>query len=661
MKEGDHKQKKGRRGRGPLLTEVAPYFLLLGLLFLYLPFNEGGMTNLAVLVIQTAVIAVVGILLLGYRRRGELRLGVGWFELCLGLFFALGLLSLVNSAYVYATFIVIIDFLFLGLFFLVLKYPPCWQIDSSRLRYIIIGSAVLGSVFGLYQYFVQGEGRVTGGFLDPNYFATFLNIGIALVLGLIFFKVKSWRGRLFWLFWLLILSASLMLTKSRGGFIGFLVVFIIIAMLKRRRYLLIPVAIILVVMLAPNPFRDYILQTARSDIYAFQRLDIGRMSLRMLRDHPWWGVSLGNFDLLTPPYNFPVEEAVGRYAKLPRQAHNSLLQLGVETGAGGILLLTAIILFLLYYSVKLVKKRENLLNPSLIIGSIGGFWGVMVQSLFCNNLLSRAISFHTVFLIAVIHNYFTTYCPEDRLSWARWELRSSLGGRHRRGALYIVVAMGIVFYLVVFIPYYGHSLYFKGKEYLEAGDLIKGVNYLQQAVRTIPIQPYYHATLGDAYKDYFKRKGDLSSFYYAAWKYRQAVELVPREPTFFLRKVELYSALAARGVGGEEAFEVIEESLLAGFKLRPRDPLLCYDLASFYRARGESKRAEEYLKRAVEMEPNFIRAHHSLWEFYKEANRLEEAQTEEEIGQSLATRFRDYPMGDSSYLRELLRIPENWR
>jgi len=659
MKEEHHRQKQ--RGKGLLSTGVAPYFILLGLLFFYLPFNEGGMTNLSVLIIQTAIIAVAGILLLGYWQRRELRLGIGWFEVCLGLFFALGLLSLVSSPYAYSTLIVIIDFLFLGLFFLIFKYPPYWQIDSSRLRYIIVGSASLGSVIGLYQYFVQEEGRVRGGFLDPNYFATFLNIGIALVLGLVFFKVKRWAGRLLWLLLLLVMSAALMLTKSRGGLLGFLVILIIIPMLKKKRYLLIPLVIILLVMLVPNPFRDYVLQTARSDIYAFQRIDIWRMSFSMLKDHPWWGVSLGNFGLFTPPYSFPVEEAVGRYAKIPRQAHNSLLHLGVETGAGGILLLTAILLFLLYYSVKLIKKRESLPNPSLIIGSIGGFWSVMVQSLFCNNLLNRAIGFHTVFLISVIYNYFTTYCPENRSSRAKWELACSFGGRRRRGALYILLVMGIIFYLVVFIPYYGHHLYLKGTEYLGAGDLIKGSNYLQQAVRTLPIQPNYHATLGDVYKDYFKRKGDLSAFYYADWKYRRAVELVPQEPTFFLRKAELYSALTARDLGGEEAFEMIEESLLAGFKLRPRDPLLCYDLANFYRARGKRELAEEYLKRAVELEPNFIRVHHSLWELYKEAKRLEEAQREEQIGQSLASKFRDYPVGDSTYLMELLRIPEDWR
>ncbi|MFB0519409.1 MAG: O-antigen ligase family protein [Acidobacteriota bacterium] len=661
MRQGSYRQGKRTGKAARLSPEVAPYFVLLGLLFIYLPFNEGGMTNLAVLVIQTAVIAVSGMLLLSYWRRGELRLGIDWFELCLGLFFAVGLLSLARSLYVYSTFIVIIDFLFLGVFYLILKYPPCWQIDSSRLRYIIVGSAGLGSVVGLYQYLVQGEQRVRGGFLDPNYLATFLNIGIALVVGLLFFKAMGWAKRLLWLFLLLILSASLMLTKSRGGVLGFVVIFILIAMLKKKRYLLIPVAIIVVLMLVPNPLRDYVIQTARTDIYAFQRLDIWKMSLRMLGDHPWGGVSLGNFGLLTPAYNFPVEQAVGRYAKIPGQAHNSLLHWGVETGAGGVLVLTAILLFLLYYSVKLIKKRESLPNPSLIIGCIGGFWGVMVQSLFCNNLLNRAIGFHAIFLISVIHNYFITYCPEDRLLWTKWELRRLFGGHRRRGAVYIIAALVIVFYLVVFIPYYGHHLYSKGREYLGAGDLVNGVNYLLKAVKTIPIQPHYHAILGDTYRDYFKRKGDLSAFYYADWKYRQAVELDPREPTFVLRNAELYSALAAKGVAGEEVFETIEQSLLGGLSLRPLDPLLCYDLASFYHARGKDEQAERYLKRTVELEPNFIRAHHSLWEHYMKTNRLEEAQGEEEIGRGLASKFRDYPVGDDAYLRELLRIPEDWR
>ncbi len=661
MRQRDYKQQKESIRRGRLSAEVAPYFILMGLLFLYLPFNEGGMTNLAVLVIQTAVIAVCGMLLLSYWKRGELRLGIDWFEVCLGLFFAVGLLSLVRSLYVYSTLIVIIDFLFLGILFLILKYPPCWQIDTSRLRYIIVASAGLGFVVGLYQYLVQGEQRVRGGFLDPNYLATFLNIGIALILGLLFFKAMGWAKKLLWLFLLLILSASLMLTRSRGGFLGFAVIFILIAALKKKRYLLIPVALIVVIMLVPNPLRDYVIKTARTDIYAFQRVDIWKMSFRMLGDHPWLGVSLGNFGLLTPSYNFPVEQAVGRYAKIPGQAHNSLLHWGVETGAGGILVLTAILLFILYYSVKLVKKRENLPNPSLIIGCIGGFWGVMVQSLFCNNLLNRAIGFHTIFLISVIHNYFITYCPEDRLSHTKWELRRTFGSHRRRGAVYIIAALVIVFYLVVFIPYFGHHLYSKGTEYLGAGDLVNGVNYLLKAVKTLPIQPHYHAILGDTYRDYFKRKGDLSAFYYADWKYRRAVELVPREPSFVLRKAELYSALAAKGVANEEVFEAIEQSLLGGLSLRPLDPLLCYELASFYHARGKDELAEKYLRRAVELEPNFIRAHHSLWQLYIKTNRLEEAQSEEEIGLELASKFRDYPVGDDTYLRQLLRIPEDWR
>jgi hypothetical protein len=66
------------------------------------------------------------------------------------------------------------------------------------------------------------------------------------------------------------------------------------------------------------------------------RFLIWERAWQMLMDAPWWGIGLGTYWLHWPPYRNPLDSSGGFYV------HNDYLQIWIETGLPGLLLLLAV-------------------------------------------------------------------------------------------------------------------------------------------------------------------------------------------------------------------------------------------------------------------------------------------------------------------------------
>ncbi len=99
------------------------------------------------------------------------------------------------------------------------------------------------------------------------------------------------------------------------------------------------------------------------------RFLIWERAWRMLMDDPWWGVGLGTYWLQWPPYRNPDDISGGFYV------HNDYLQIWIETGLPGLLLLLAVYVAVLVMFIRLVR------NPSVskaeIVESAGLFGGLL--------------------------------------------------------------------------------------------------------------------------------------------------------------------------------------------------------------------------------------------------------------------------------------------
>ena len=102
----------------------------------------------------------------------------------------------------------------------------------------------------------------------------------------------------------------------------------IMLFIKKPKYSIIGAALIIIIILLPNPYREQIEEVHKTDPYAYTRIKIYKMGIEMFSNNFITGVGLGDFDQFTPKYNFPVKSVVGYYRVIPKQAHNSLLSLG---------------------------------------------------------------------------------------------------------------------------------------------------------------------------------------------------------------------------------------------------------------------------------------------------------------------------------------------
>ena len=262
-------------------------------------------------------------------------------------------------------------------------------------------AALLVSLYGIYQFAAGVEveaawvdedahpllrTRVFSFFGNPNVLAEYLLLFIPFGMAL------AWTARdlLKKLLFLGITGAmvlTLLLTFSRGGWLGLAVAVFVFLLLQDRRLLLALSLLALVLALAgtaflPEVFLQRILTIGSpfdtSNIY---RLLVWRESLLIIGDYWSTGVGLGHraFQEIYPYYMLTRD-------KTPFHAHNTYLQLLVEMGVAGLLIF-------LWFMVSTVKKGLKTLFSSrdpflggVIVASLAALAGLLTQGLVENVL-----------------------------------------------------------------------------------------------------------------------------------------------------------------------------------------------------------------------------------------------------------------------------------
>jgi putative inorganic carbon (HCO3(-)) transporter len=171
---------------------------------------------------------------------------------------------------------------------------------------------------------------------------TLLTTGLALAIA----TVKTERLRVRWAVGLCVpvMIAIMLLTQSRGVFIGLIVGFapVLLAQIRKRPSFALPVIIAVVVtgILVPatvwHRFEGITKLTSAETVSeadpegsAEQRFEIEKTAWRIFKDHPLRGIGIGCYDAANALYS----PELGR-----RDAHNTYLNLAAELGLPGLLL-----------------------------------------------------------------------------------------------------------------------------------------------------------------------------------------------------------------------------------------------------------------------------------------------------------------------------------
>jgi O-antigen ligase len=290
-------------------------------------------------------------------------------------------------------------------------------IDTPRrLRLVVRVVVVFGFVlalFGLMQYFLNPyviywvkepkQAQPFGPYINRHHFAGYMELALAMPLGLIFAGAVE-RDRLpLYAFFSLIMAAALVMTNSRGGMISLaaevLFLVVIAAAVGRRRgseepgttdlrarvramakriafgFALLATLFLFALYSGGEEAISRLVGTVNAADPTTGRAHFWKGTLEIIKDHPVLGTGLGSFSAVYPRY----DTANGAYRL--EQAHNDYLQILSDGGVIGALLGLVFVVVLLRKGFARLESQDKF-RRGVALGALTGCVGVLVHSFF---------------------------------------------------------------------------------------------------------------------------------------------------------------------------------------------------------------------------------------------------------------------------------------
>lgn len=275
--------------------------------------------------------------------------------------------------------------------FILFYFAVINTVDSKNklntLLYMFVIGATFASIYGLYQYafgdlysqawldsnmFENIKMRVYSTFENPNVFGEYLLLVIPIIAALLFTE-KGILKKIFLFVLLGINGIALVLTFSRGCWLGIIFGMAILAVVIDRRFILLGVLLLL---LAPFILPETIINRFTSignmgDSSTSYRVYIWMGTILMLKDYWFSGVGLGitSFNKVYPIYSYNGVPAP--------HSHNLYLQIIVEHGIIGLIIFTYIMYYFYKETIISACKNRNL----MLVGIISAISAFMLEGM----------------------------------------------------------------------------------------------------------------------------------------------------------------------------------------------------------------------------------------------------------------------------------------
>ncbi|MDD4878945.1 MAG: O-antigen ligase family protein [Candidatus Omnitrophica bacterium] len=267
---------------------------------------------------------------------------------------------------------------------------------------VFLVAALFSGIDGIYQrlagydlfrnFPMFEKAKITAAFKAPNDFGTYVATMLPLPLALIAFNAKDWKKKCGLLVISLVLAACLVLTFSRGAWLGFLAGFLFLLIFTGWRRL-VAVLIILVLLasltalIAPPPIKaqiDYFSKLG-SDASSVDRLIIWKTGWRMFLDKPVFGHGLNTFMSVFEKYRPP------DYSEIV-YAHNCFLQIAAETGIIGLLVFLWFCVSVFIRAISRFFITSDKFVKAAVIGAAACIMATLANSFVDTNLYSLPLA-----------------------------------------------------------------------------------------------------------------------------------------------------------------------------------------------------------------------------------------------------------------------------
>jgi tetratricopeptide (TPR) repeat protein len=169
--------------------------------------------------------------------------------------------------------------------------------------------------------------------------------------------------------------------------------------------------------------------------------------------------------------------------------------------------------------------------------------------------------------------------------------------------------------------WYADTLYAKGKKANKKADFQEAARYLQTAIALRDGEPVYHDEISDTYSNlstlaFNTKEATAAAEFkdYAIAESDKALSVSPRNLNFLKTRIKIYLTLAEQDKKYYlDALEYLGKSIT----LAPTDAKLIYNQAIIHFYLNQETTAIDYLKKAIELRPNYRDAHATLAILYR--------------------------------------------
>ena len=322
------------------------------------------------------------------------------------------------SLYPFATEVTAVHILVLCGFFAVLLASLQ---SATRLRRLAAVVTVFGSVYAFYAIlqsvlsptkifgiYETGYAIPFGSFVNRHHFAAFIEMAVAVPLGLLFAGAVRRDKRLLYIIAVVMMGSSLLLSGSRGGLIAMLCEIILLIILtagkKGAKNLALKVALTVLLVAAVVGGAIFVggdtsltrfADTAASQDITSNRTHIWAVTLKVISANMPFGAGLGAY-----PQAYTQQDTLSGL-ELVEQAHNDYLQVLADAGLVG-LIIGGMFLFLFFKEGIRGSRRHNTFRRGIAVGAFAGCTAILIHSLFDFVLHTTAISVMFLTLLAMM-------------------------------------------------------------------------------------------------------------------------------------------------------------------------------------------------------------------------------------------------------------------
>lgn len=455
-----------------------------------------------------------------------------------------------------------------------------------------------------------------------EYLAIIINFALFLYLG-----GMTLSGDIAYILPLIMFFASLLMTRSRSGWIS-LAISITVSLLlilrylrgrrhrlfrrftKRKIFVLFALAGIVFFMVnrvrpitSDITFELKTLFTETPQQTNIQRSLIWWCTLNMIRDHPVRGVGIGNFKIEYPRYRSVAEREIAGGRTRIERAHNDYLQVTAEMGIIGSAALLWLIVISFANGRRVLRAPAGTVWKALTVSLLGGFTAILINALFNFPLLNPSPSVFLWLIIGSLALVSSSAC----LKRNRIEPEVIRIGLRSGPARALLLLAGLAAMLGTF---------------LSEGSSLTSDYYLQRG------REHYYFTRWDE----------------AVKSFTRALSYSPHSRMAHHYLANTYNLLGKHGKAAEEYRATLD--------LHPNYEAAHYGLGSALLALNMPEEAAASYSKAIELRPNYTLAYVQLGKTLEQAGRLDEALEVYTKGAVVEDRMIDFnPLNDDSRYR----------